>query len=119
VEVGIVEVHGRLDAAGVAALVAELRRRTAELGGDVARVDAYRTRYETVTEEYTYDCSKTETTHETRTTSRPGPDGTTTLVRESVPVSRRVPQTCNGTRQVEVATMTLTGRAFRSKEPTP
>jgi hypothetical protein len=131
VEVAVVEVHGPIAShvlhttsghhAGstaapvtLAGLVAEFRRRVAEVGGDHARIDRFATRYETISDTYTYDCSTTETTFETRTTWRTDSQGRSQPQTESVPVTKREPKTCTGTRQVEVATLALTGRALRT-----
>lgn len=114
-ELGIVEVHGRLAVATLEQLVAEFRGRVAKLGGDRGQVDALSTRYEWVTEEYTYDCSTTETVVETHLVTHVGPDGSVTTSFETVPVTNTVSKTCTGDRQVEVATMALVGRAFLTK----
>ncbi len=37
-----------------------------------------------------------------------------TFTTEAVPVTRTVAKTCTGERQVEVATLTVVGRAFRT-----
>ncbi len=118
-ELGIVEAHGRRPGATLDALVEELRSRVATVGGDVARVDAFATTYENVTEAYTYDCGTTRTTSEPRTVSRSGPDGRMTTQTEMTTVTKHEPKTCTGYRQVEVAVLTLTGRAFRTKGPNP
>jgi hypothetical protein len=114
-ELGIVEVHGRLAVATLEQLVGEFRGRVALLGGDRGRIDALSTRYQWVTEEYTYDCSTTEIVFETRSVTRVGADGSTTTSSETVPVTKTVSKTCTGERQVEVATTTLVGRAFLTK----
>lgn len=114
-EIAIVEAHGRRPVATLEALLGELRSRVAGLGGDRARIDGFATRYEMVTESYTYDCGTTEMRTETRTVSRPGPNGTSTMSTETVSVPRHVSKTCTGTRTVEAAVLTLTGRAFRAR----
>ncbi|MFL5426984.1 MAG: hypothetical protein ACJ783_18360, partial [Myxococcales bacterium] len=107
-EVGIVEADGTRPAATLEGLLAELRRRTASLGGDVARVDRFATRYEMVTETYQYDCSTSQMRMESRTVVQTQADGTTTTSTEWVPVTEYVSKTCTGTREVEVGTLTLT-----------
>lgn len=114
-ELGAVEAHGHPPAT-LAALVEEFRGRVASLGGNYGRIDGFATRYEEVQEEYSYDCGTTETRYETRTDFRPGADGTSTIITETVPVTEYVPKTCHDTRWVEVATFTLTGRAFQVGE---
>jgi hypothetical protein len=116
VELGVVEAHGRRPAATLPALLAEFRERVASMGGDRARLDGFATRYELVTETYTYDCGTTEMRTETRTVFRPGPGGTSTSSTETVTIPHHVSRSCTGTRTVEVATLTLTGRAFRARE---
>jgi len=115
-ELGIVEAHGSRPAATLEQVVAELRARVAALGGNLARVDEFATRYEMVSENYTYDCGTTETRQEPRTSVQPGPNGTTTTVTEYVSVTHHEPKTCTGVRQVEAATLTLRGRAFRAQK---
>ena len=118
-ELGVVESSGRLGAVTLEQLVAAFRSRVAQMGGDAGRIDTFGTRYEIVSESYEYDCSTTETEHETRTVSRIGPGGTITFDTESVPVTRRVPKTCTGTRSVEVGTLSLVGRAFGARGAKP
>jgi hypothetical protein len=114
VELAVVEVHGRRTVATLASLVDEFRRRVAEVGGDHARIDRFATKYEMVSEPYTYDCGQTRTEHQTRTVSRTDAQGRSYSQVETVPVTRHEPKTCFGTRQVEAATLTLTGRALRT-----
>ena len=114
VELGAVEAHSH-GPASLVALMEELRSRVASLGGDFARIDGLATRYEMVREEYSYDCRTTETRYETRTVVGSGVEGTSTST-ESVPVTEYVPKTCHDTRWVEVATFSMTGRAFRTGE---
>ncbi len=116
-EIGVVEAHGRRPVATLEDLVAELRRRTLELGGDRVRVDAMGSRFELVTETYTYDCGTTTTDMQTRTVMGTDAQGHMTSRTETVPVTRHQPRTCTGSRQVEAETMTLTGRAFRGAPP--
>ena len=118
-EIGIVEADGTRPVATLDSLLAEIRSRASSLGGDVARIDRFATRYEMVTETYQYDCSTTETRMEARTVVQPQADGTTTTSTEWVPVTEFVFRTCTGTREVEVGTLTLTGRAFRTTEEAP
>ncbi len=115
-EVGIIEAHGRRPQATLSALTAEFRARAASMGAGLARIDAFATRYDLVTEVYAYDCGTTEMRTETRSVSRPGPGGTITTSTESVTVPHHVFRSCIGTRTVEVAVLTLTGRAFRAKD---
>jgi hypothetical protein len=114
-ELGIVEAHGRRPAATLQQVLAELTGRVAALGGDIARVDAFATRYEMLSENYTYDCGTTETRQEPRTVTRSGPNGTMTTATEYVTVTQHEPKTCNGVRQVEAGTLTIRGRAFRAR----
>jgi hypothetical protein len=81
---GVVEAHGDMRRATLFAVSEEFRARVASLGGDAGRVDSIATRYETHRETYTYSC------------------GTPTAL-----------MTCTGSRQVEVPTLTLAGRAFK------
>jgi len=113
-ELGVAEAHGTVPAATLDALLSEFRARVASMGGDYGRIDTLGTRHEMVTETYTYDCSTTETVTDTRTVSHVNPDGTVTFTTEAVPVTRTVSKTCIGERQVEVATLTVVGRAFRT-----
>lgn len=113
-ELGIVEAHGIRPAAPLGEILAAFRSRVAELGGDYGRIDGFATRFEEVTESYTYDCGTNVTETQTRNVSTPGPNGTSTSRTETVTVTRHQPRTCTGTRQVEAATFTLTGRAFRA-----
>jgi hypothetical protein len=118
-ELGIVEAHGNRPEATLLEIVAALGARVASLGGDIARVDTFRTSYEMVSQHYTYDCGTTETRTESRSVTRTGSDGRLTVSTESVPVPHHVPKTCTGGREVEAAVLTLTGRAFRSAKRQP
>lgn len=118
-ELGAVEANGRRPGVTLEALVAELRARAASIGGDQVRVDRFATRHEMVREQYAYDCSTTTTTHETRTVTRSGIGGRMETHTETVPVTKRDPKTCQGWHDVEAATLTLTGRAFRTKGAQP
>jgi hypothetical protein len=136
-ELGVVEAHGAVgygsgrdvsrgktvssprSGASLQAIVDELKKRVASVGGDVARVDAIATRYEMVRESYTYDCGTTTTTSEPRTVTRTGPDGRMTTQTEMQTVTKHDPRTCTGWRDVEAGVLTLTGRAFRSKGAQP
>jgi len=113
-EVGIVEAHGT-QPVELESLLAEFRARVASLGGDVARIDSFATRYEIVSELYTYDCSMFESHTEMQTVSHTGADGTTTYTTESQLVTEFVSKTCSEVRSHEEATLTLTGRAFRTE----
>jgi hypothetical protein len=113
-ELGVVEVHGRLPVATLERLVLEFRGRVAAMGGDYGRIDSFATRHEMVTETYDYECGTSESTVETQTVTSVGADGTPTVSTESVPVTRYVSKTCTGERRVEVATLTLVGRALRA-----
>ena len=125
------------------ALVEELKRRTASVGGDVARVDTFATKYDVVRESYSYDCSETKTEMVTKTTTEPrtktrtdctpassfggsigGGCRTTTdtewvTVTKTEPETKRVQKTCTGLRDVEAGVITLTGRAFRTSGAKP
>jgi len=81
---GVVEAHGDRRSASLAMIGDAFRSSVASLGGDAGRIDSFVTRWEIVTEAYTYACG--------------GP---------------KTPMTCTGSRQVEVPTFTLTGRAFK------
>ncbi len=113
-ELGVIEAHGRLPLATLEALVSEFRARVASIGGDYGRIDHLATRHEMVTETHDYECGSTETETETQSVFRTGPDGTSSFVTESVPVSRYVSKTCTEQVQVEAATLTLVGHAFRT-----
>ena len=113
-ELGIVEAHGT-QPVELESLLAEFRARVASLGGDVARIDSFATRYEIVSELYTYDCSMLETHTEMRTVSHTEADGSITYATESVLVTEFVSKTCSEFRSHEEATLTLTGRAFRKE----
>jgi hypothetical protein len=118
-ELGIVEAHGNRPAATLRDILAEFGTRVASLGGNLARVDSFGTRYEMISENYTYACGTTETVMETRTVTRSGPDGKMTIETETVPVTHHVPKTCTAVRQVEAAILTITGRAFRTGKSRP
>jgi hypothetical protein len=81
---GVVEAHGNLWQATLLTVAEEFCARVASLGGDAGRVDTMTTRYETHMEIYSYSCG-------TATESR----------------------TCTGSRQVEIPTLTIAGRAFK------
>jgi len=115
-ELGIVEAHGARPAATLEQILTEFTRRVAALGGDVARVDAFATRYETVTESYTYECGTNVTHDEARMVTQTNPDGTTTTTWRHEPVTRYESKTCTGEREIEVATLTMRGRAFRARK---
>jgi hypothetical protein len=83
-QLGVVEAHGDRRRATLLAIADEFRGRVASLGGDAGRIDGFATRFDMVTETYTYGCG-----------------------------TPKMPMTCTGTRQVEVPTLTLTGRAFK------
>ena len=112
-EIGIVEAHGRRPAATLEALVGELRHRAADLGADAVRLDAIGSRFERVTEWFTYQCGTTTTEMQTRTVMSTDAQGHMTSRSETVPVTHYESKTCTGFHEVEVETMTLTGRAFR------
>lgn len=84
-QLGVVEAHGSRPIDEVAL---ELEKQVADLGGNVAKVDSVKTKFEMVTqtESYTYSC---------------GSKG----------------QTCTGTRTVqrEVSTVSMVGRAFKKE----
>ncbi len=113
-ELGVIEAHGRLPVATLEALVAEFRTRVASIGGDYGCIDHLATRHEMVTETRDYECGSSETETEMQSVLQTGPDGSSSFVTESVPVSRYVSKTCTEQVQVEVATLSLVGRAFRT-----
>jgi hypothetical protein len=118
-QLGIVEAHGRRPAATLQEVLAQLAGQVAALGGDVARIDAFPTRYEMVDESYTYDCGTTQTRQEPQMVTTFDANGTPTTTTQWVTVTEYVAQTCTGVRQVEVATLTVQGRAFRTRKGTP
>lgn len=85
-ELGIVEAHG--PNTSIDKLVPELEKRVARMGGNFAKIDQIKTRYQMTTEPetYSYECGKVTCT------------GT-----------RTVP--------IEIATTSVLGRAFLVKEP--
>ena len=103
-ELGLVEAHGQPPAVTLTAIAREFSARVAKLGADYGRIDSFDTRFEIVTNTYTYECGTTITTGSS-------PDG--------APMTTYIPQTCTGQTEVEVGTLTLTGRAFRTGPPTP
>ena len=113
-ELGIVEAHGT-QPVELESLLAEFRARVASLGGDVARIDSFATRYQIVSELYTYDCSSFESHTEMRTVSHTGADGSTNYTTDPELVTEFVWKTCSEFRTHEEATLTLTGRAFRTE----
>lgn len=118
-QVGIVEAHGSRPGAKLEQVLAELTAQVAALGGDVARVDMFPTRYEMVSESYTYECGTTQTRQEPRTVTSVDANGTPTTTTDFVTVTEYVSQTCTGFRRVEAATLTVQGRAFRTKKGIP
>jgi hypothetical protein len=104
VELGIVEAHGRRPPATLSAIAGEFSSRVGKLGGDYGRIDSFATHCEIVTETYTYECGTVQTVGVNA-------DGT--------PITSYVSQTCTGFQNVEVGTLTLTGRAFRTQSATP
>jgi len=118
-ELGIIEVSGDVQAVTLETLVAELQKRAAELGGDYARIDRTAVRHEQGTVTRTYECGADETVWETRSETRVEADGTTSTTTDTVPVTRFVSRTCTEEVQVELATRTLTGRAFRTAATAP
>ena len=118
-ELGVVEANGRRPLVSLDAIVAELQGRAAAVGADVVRVDGFATRYETVRQEYTYDCSTIEMRMETSAVTVVGADGTPQTSFVTMPVTETVPKTCTGWQDVEVATLALTGRAFRTNGAPP
>jgi hypothetical protein len=118
-EIGIVEAHGRRPQATAEALVAEFRSRVAMLGGDFGRIDDFATRHELRTESRDYECGGFETQMQTQSVVATGPDGSTAVTTEAVPVTTYVAKTCTEERQVEDATLTLVGRAFRTAKGSP
>jgi hypothetical protein len=118
-EIGIVEAYGLRPQATVEALVAEFRARVATLGGDFGRIDNFATRHELRTESRDYECGGVETQMQTQSVVAIGPDGSTAVTSEAVPVTTYVSKTCTEERQVEDATLTLVGRAFRTARRSP
>jgi hypothetical protein len=84
-ELGVVEAHGPRATATIEQIVAEFRARVASMGGDYGRIDAFPTKHDLVTQTYAYGCG-----------------------------TPKAPMTCTGYRQVEVATFSVVGRAFRT-----
>jgi len=118
-QLGIVEAHGPRPAAKLQEVLAQLTEQVAALGGNVARIDAFPTRYEMVTESYTYDCGTTRTRQEPQTVTSVDANGRPTTSTQWVTVTEHVAQTCTGFRQVEAATLTVQGRAFRTRKGIP
>jgi hypothetical protein len=104
VELGIVEAHGRRPPATLSAVAAEFSSRVGKLGGDYGRIDSFATHFEIVADTYTYECGYVQTVGTNA-------DGT--------PITSYISQTCTGYQNVEVGTLTLTGRAFRTQLGTP
>jgi hypothetical protein len=115
-ELGVAEAHGFMSDVTLAALVAEFSSRVASMGGNYGRIDDLATKDEWIRESYTYECGSDETSTETQYVTQMNPDGTMTTTVLSVPVTRYVPKTCIGERQVEVVTLSVVGRAFRTTE---
>jgi hypothetical protein len=101
-QLGIVEAHGPRPPSTLEEIVIGFTSRVADLGGDYGRIDSFATRFETVSETYTYECGTTQTVGVSA-------DGT--------PLTMYVPMTCTGITEVEVGTLTLTGRAFKTQPP--
>jgi hypothetical protein len=104
VELGIVEAHGQRPPATLEAIALEFSSRLATLGADYGRIDSFDTRFEMVTQSYTYECGTVQTVGTAA-------DGT--------PITSYVSQTCVGYTEVEVGTLTFTGRAFRTQAAIP
>src|SRR5690348_12978572 len=92
-ELGIVESHGPRPAATLQELMERLKAKAGRLGADVVRVDSFATQYEIVPQDFTYDCSTTETHQEPRTTMMMGPDGLMTTATEFVTVTQTISKT--------------------------
>jgi hypothetical protein len=118
-EIGILEAHGRRPVARLDELLNEFRARIVSMGGNFGRIDQFPTKYEMVTETYTYDCGHDEFSTESRTVCNTDFKGNSHCSSQSVPVTRHVPKTCTGTRVVEAATLSLVGRAFHVPGETP
>lgn len=116
-EIGIVEAHG--PAATFAQVAAEFRARVAALGGNFGRIDSFATRHELRTETRTYECGSYETQMQLQSSTTTGPDGSPVVTSEMVPVTVYVSKTCTDEQQVEHATLTLVGRAFRTPKESP
>lgn len=115
-ELGYAEAHVTMEPGALANAVAVFRERVAALGGDSGRIDSIATKHEIVTETWTYECGTTETTTETRMVLRVNADGVFVPDTETVTVSNYVPRTCTQTRDVEAVTLTVVGRAFRTRQ---
>jgi len=118
-QLGIVEAHGRRPTATLEEVLAQFLGEVSALGGDVARVDSFPTRYEMVTESYTYDCGTTQTRQEPQMVTTFDANGRPTTTTQWVTVTEHVAQTCTGYRRLEAATLTVQGRAFRTRKGTP
>lgn len=60
-DLGVVEANG-LGGSTIEDVVAEFRLRVASLGGNYAKVDSVKTKFETVTQTYSYTCGKSTCT---------------------------------------------------------
>ncbi len=116
---GAVEAHGSTPGATLQEVVAELASRGASIGADLVRVDGFATRYEMIEVTHAYDCGTDVTTTEPQTVTTIGADGRVETHTDLVTVTRHEPRTCTETRQVEVPTLTLVGRAFRTRGGSP
>ena len=110
-ELGIVEAHG---SATLEAVLSAFRQRVAGMGGDYGRLDVVATKNAVVQESRSYECGSNQTHDETRFVTRANPDGTFSTDTETVSVTTYVSQTCRETRDVEVVTLSVVGRAFRT-----
>ena len=110
-ELGIVEAHG---SATLEAVLSAFRQRVAGMGGDYGRLDVVATKNAVVQESLSYECGSNATHDETRFVTRANPDGTFSTGTETVSVTTYVSQTCWETRDVEVVTLSVVGRAFRT-----
>jgi len=113
-EIGVAEAHGYLGVASLDALIAEFRSRVASMGGDYGRIDSVATKGEMRLETVSYECGGFETTTETTTVMQLNPDGSMTPSTDTATVNHYVSKTCTEDRWVEVFTLTVLGRAFRT-----
>ena len=102
-QVGLVEAHGQPPLASLTAITGQFSAQVAKLGGDYGRIDSFGTRFEIVAQPYSYEC---------------GSNVITGASADGVPTTTYISQTCTGETDVEVGTLTLTGRAFRTQRAT-
>ena len=105
---------GIVGSATLEAVLSAFRQRVAGMGGDYGRLDVVATKNAVVQESRSYECGSNQTHDETRFVTRANPDGTFSTDTETVSVTTYVSQTCRETRDVEVVTLSVVGRAFRT-----